>query len=266
MPDQTHIGIIAPHRPIIDQSQQQRSQWSHPSFDANLQHGRLIITVHSHLHNIHCLIEPFAVSAVINHYGRQSMREDPFISILIQKLNNLKRDQEVREHLEDSIQEFKTFQSKVLNKKPPCYSKNKLPPPTYQVKSILKKSKSRNTPSNPIVFRNATQPIQKTLETTKSKPQKTVVETKKDDFTIVGYCIGGNPVPYSTKVRGKRITLGHFKTLFNRKGNFRYFFKRYCNEFGTNVVFEEITDDEEVLPLWDGKIFGLVEEMEECRL
>ncbi|GFX54742.1 axin-1, partial [Trichonephila clavipes] len=208
----------------------------------------------------------FAVSAVIYRYGRQIMREDSFISILIQKLNSLKRDQEVREHLEDSIEEFKAFQSKVLNKKTPCYSKNNLPQPNYQVKSILKKSKSRNSPSNQIVFRNTPKPVKTTFETTKTKPQKAKVEVKKDDFTIVGYCIGGNPVPYSTKVRGKRTTLGHFKTLFNRKGNFRYFFKRYCNEFGTTVVFEEITDDEEVLPLWDGKIFGLVEEIEEYRL
>ncbi|CAL1266471.1 unnamed protein product [Larinioides sclopetarius] len=195
------------------------------------------------------------------------MREDRFITILIEKLNNLKRDQEVRENLEDSLREFKSFQSKVLSKTRVYFSKKKqLQKKSTEVKGILKKPKSKNNIVDQKIPPSATQSVPRSSDSTRFKATEKVVEEKKDDFTVVGYCIGSNPVPYSTKVRGKKITLGHFKTLFNRKGDFRFFFKRYCNEFGTNVVFEEITDEEEVLPLWDGKIFALVEEIEEYRL
>ncbi|GIY60547.1 axin-1 [Caerostris darwini] len=183
------------------------------------------------------------------------MREDLFISVLIEKLKNLKRDQEIRERLKDSIQEFKNSQAKILEKKPNYSS-------TFELKPILKEPKLKTLPDNRVACRS-----QSVLRQSKGIKLKVLPkETKRDDFTSVGYCINNNPVPYTTKVRGKRITLGHFKTLFNRKGDYRYFFKRYCNEFGTNVVFEEITDDEEVLPLWDGKIFALIEEIEEYRL
>ncbi|KAF8763908.1 Axin-1 like protein [Argiope bruennichi] len=194
------------------------------------------------------------------------MREDPFITILIEKLNNLKRDQEVRENLEDSLREFKNFQSKVLNKTRVYFSKKKQPQKSSEIKGILKKPKSKNSVPDEIAHSSTTHSVPKSNDSIRFKTPQKVVKDKKEDFTVVGYCIGGNPVPYSTKVRGKKITLGRFKTLFNRKGDFRFFFKRYCNEFGTNVVFEEINDDEEVLPLWDGKIFALVEEIEEHRL
>lgn len=37
---------------------------------------------------------------------------------------------------------------------------------------------------------------------------------------------------------------------------FRFFFKKQCEEFG--VIQEEVTDDQEVLPLFDGKIFAQI--------
>jgi DIX domain len=40
---------------------------------------------------------------------------------------------------------------------------------------------------------------------------------------------------------------------------FSYFFKTPSDEFDTGAVFEEIFEDETVLPLWDGKIIGKVE-------
>ncbi|KAJ8317941.1 hypothetical protein KUTeg_003032 [Tegillarca granosa] len=38
-----------------------------------------------------------------------------------------------------------------------------------------------------------------------------------------------------------------------------YFFKKKSNEFESDVVFEEIQDDNAVLPLWDGKVVAKVE-------
>ncbi|XP_022255227.1 axin-1-like [Limulus polyphemus] len=83
--------------------------------------------------------------------------------------------------------------------------------------------------------------------------------TAGGDVTIIGYCFAGESVPYRTRLPGKKITLKQFKSLLSKKGNYRYFFKRECNEFGTGVINEEISDENEVLPLWEGKIFALVQ-------
>lgn len=79
------------------------------------------------------------------------------------------------------------------------------------------------------------------------------------EMTVIGYCYSGETVPYRTKLAGRDITLRQFKALISKKGNYRYFFRRSCHEFGTEVVSEEISDDNEILPLWEGKIFAMVE-------
>ena len=43
---------------------------------------------------------------------------------------------------------------------------------------------------------------------------------------------------------------------------FRYFFKRDSDEFGEGAVFEEITDDSAVLPMWQDKIVAKVEKLD----
>ncbi|CAH8552614.1 unnamed protein product [Schistosoma turkestanicum] len=55
------------------------------------------------------------------------------------------------------------------------------------------------------------------------------------------------------------LTLGQFKQLIAKKGVYRYFFKKPNDEFGTGVVHEELTNDNAVLPLWDGKVVARVE-------
>jgi len=39
----------------------------------------------------------------------------------------------------------------------------------------------------------------------------------------------------------------------------RYFFKKASDEFDSGVVLEEVTEDSDILPLWDGKIIAKVE-------
>jgi len=39
----------------------------------------------------------------------------------------------------------------------------------------------------------------------------------------------------------------------------RYFFKTVCDEFESGVVNEEVTCDNAVLPMWEGKVVGKVE-------
>lgn len=108
------------------------------------------------------------------------------------------------------------------------------------------------------------QPLSKAKKWSKGRPTisstgQQATQTAPGDVTVIGYCFAGETVPYRRKVPGKDITLRQFKAVLGRKGNYRYFFKRSCQEFGTDVVIEEISDDNEVLPLWDGKIFATVE-------
>lgn len=86
--------------------------------------------------------------------------------------------------------------------------------------------------------------------------------TPSGDVTVIGYCFSGESVPYRTKLPGKNVTLKQFKGLLSKKGNYRYFFKKECNEFGTGVINEEISDDNEILPLWEGKIFATIESVD----
>ena len=40
---------------------------------------------------------------------------------------------------------------------------------------------------------------------------------------------------------------------------YRYFFRMASDEFDSGVVHEEVTDDDALLPLLDGKVIGKVE-------
>ncbi|KAF4529210.1 hypothetical protein B566_EDAN011456 [Ephemera danica] len=65
-------------------------------------------------------------------------------------------------------------------------------------------------------------------------------------------------VPYRTKVTGNQVTLRQFKEILPKKGNYRYFFKTECEDFDALVIQEEVMDDSEILPLWEGKIMAQV--------
>jgi len=39
----------------------------------------------------------------------------------------------------------------------------------------------------------------------------------------------------------------------------RYFFKKESDEFGSGVVMEEVMEDGDILPMWEGKIIAKVE-------
>ena len=48
----------------------------------------------------------------------------------------------------------------------------------------------------------------------------------------------------------------------NKKGNFRFFFKKHSDEFDSGVIFAEVSDDAAPLPYWEGKIVGKVEKLD----
>lgn len=89
------------------------------------------------------------------------------------------------------------------------------------------------------------------------------VSSTSSDRTVIGYSYGRHSVPYLSKVPGRNITLRQFKSLLSKKGNFKYFFKTASDELGTGVVFEEVSDDSSVLPMWEGKVFCVIEPMDD---
>ncbi|XP_060116784.1 axin-1 isoform X1 [Heteronotia binoei] len=79
---------------------------------------------------------------------------------------------------------------------------------------------------------------------------------------VVAYYFCGEPIPYRTLVKGRVVTLGHFKELLTKKGNYRYYFKKVSDEFDCGVVFEEVREEEAVLPIFEEKIIGKVEKID----
>nr|XP_015215317.1 PREDICTED: axin-1 [Lepisosteus oculatus]XP_015215318.1 PREDICTED: axin-1 [Lepisosteus oculatus]XP_015215319.1 PREDICTED: axin-1 [Lepisosteus oculatus]XP_015215320.1 PREDICTED: axin-1 [Lepisosteus oculatus]XP_015215321.1 PREDICTED: axin-1 [Lepisosteus oculatus]XP_015215322.1 PREDICTED: axin-1 [Lepisosteus oculatus]XP_015215324.1 PREDICTED: axin-1 [Lepisosteus oculatus]XP_015215325.1 PREDICTED: axin-1 [Lepisosteus oculatus] len=79
---------------------------------------------------------------------------------------------------------------------------------------------------------------------------------------VVAYYFCGEPIPYRTSVKGRIVTLGQFKELLTKKGSYRYYFKKVSDEFDCGVVFEEIREDDAILPIFEEKIIGKVEKID----
>ncbi|XP_043264516.1 protein axin isoform X2 [Colletes latitarsis] len=94
--------------------------------------------------------------------------------------------------------------------------------------------------------------------------QSTLKKTKQDigDFTTVVFSFCDEQFPYRTKIPGHNVTLKQFKEYLPKRGSYRYFFKTECEDLDTKVIQEEITDDSEVLPLWEGKVMAQVKALE----
>ncbi|WAR04660.1 DIXC1-like protein [Mya arenaria] len=64
-------------------------------------------------------------------------------------------------------------------------------------------------------------------------------------------------LPSSHNSSSREITLHDFKGAFDRPGQYRYHFKALDPEFGT--VKEEISNEETIIPGWEGKIVAWIE-------
>lgn len=80
--------------------------------------------------------------------------------------------------------------------------------------------------------------------------------------TVVTYFFCGEEIPYRRTMKSHSLTLGHFKEQLRKKGSYRYYFKKASDEFECGAVFEEVSDDCALLPMYEGKILGKVERME----
>ncbi|XP_011860610.1 PREDICTED: axin-1-like isoform X1 [Vollenhovia emeryi] len=92
--------------------------------------------------------------------------------------------------------------------------------------------------------------------------QSTLRKPKQDDFTTVVFSFCDEQFPYRTKIPGHNVTLKQFKEYLPKKGSYRYFFKTECDDLDMKVIQEEITDDTEILPLWEGKVMAQVKALE----
>ncbi|XP_056392661.1 axin-1 [Hyla sarda] len=101
------------------------------------------------------------------------------------------------------------------------------------------------------------------LSESQIKPQKKDSRSSgPGDNVVVAYYFCGEPIPYRTMVKGRVVTLGQFKELLTKKGNYRYYFKKVSDEFDCGVVFEEVRDDDSILPIYEEKIIGKVEKID----
>lgn len=80
--------------------------------------------------------------------------------------------------------------------------------------------------------------------------------------TTVVFSFCDEQFPYRTKIPGQQVTLRQFKEYLPKKGLYRYFFKTECEDVDTKVIQEEIVDDNEILPLWEGKVMAQVKPIE----
>lgn len=147
-----------------------------------------------------------------------------------------------------------------------------MPPPCQPVPPrSLPASHSRNIPSQNAPLDLSSSEDHSSYGSHKSESKKSfnkrtsslpTTPGQQPDSTVIGYYLGNEPIPYRTQLPFRHVTLAQFKALMSKKGNYRYFFKTASEDFGPGVVHEEVTDDNAVLPLWEGKVIGKVEKIE----
>ncbi|XP_068097421.1 axin-related protein-like isoform X2 [Hyperolius riggenbachi] len=73
------------------------------------------------------------------------------------------------------------------------------------------------------------------------------------------YYFCGERIPYMIRTKEPSLTLQEFKELLSKKGSYKYYFKKESQEFECNAVFQEISEEDAVLPLFEEKIICKVE-------
>ncbi|XP_061712951.1 axin [Cydia pomonella] len=82
------------------------------------------------------------------------------------------------------------------------------------------------------------------------------------EHTVVVVSFLDEAVPYRFKVPQVPLTLRTFKDFLPRRGNYRYFFKTECADLDNTVIQEEVSNDADTLPMFDGKVMARVKAIE----
>lgn len=123
---------------------------------------------------------------------------------------------------------------------------------------VRPRSKQRSSSSRQ--YPDLAQSSQSTLRKSQrgQRPTLPVMQQPTGDLTTVVFSFCDEQFPYRTKIPGTQITLKQFKDNLPKKGNYRFFFKTICEELGNQVIQEEVSNDNDILPLWEGKIMAQV--------
>ncbi|XP_059011476.1 axin-1 isoform X3 [Mustela nigripes] len=141
---------------------------------------------------------------------------------------------------------------------------SKLPSKQRYVQEVIQRGRSCVRPACTPVLSVVPAVSDLELSETETKSQRKAGSGSAQpcDSIVVAYYFCGEPIPYRTLVRGRAVTLGQFKELLTKKGNYRYYFKKVSDEFDCGVVFEEVREDDTVLPVFEEKIIGKVEKVD----
>ncbi|XP_051024389.1 axin-1 isoform X3 [Acomys russatus] len=141
---------------------------------------------------------------------------------------------------------------------------NKLPSKQRYVQAVMQRGRTCVRPACAPVLSVVPAVSDLELSETETKSQRKAGggSAPPCDSIVVAYYFCGEPIPYRTLVRGRAVTLGQFKELLTKKGSYRYYFKKVSDEFDCGVVFEEVREDEAVLPVFEEKIIGKVEKVD----
>uniref|UniRef100_A0A672YYM2 Axin-1 n=1 Tax=Sphaeramia orbicularis TaxID=375764 RepID=A0A672YYM2_9TELE len=139
----------------------------------------------------------------------------------------------------------------------PTMPPNPAPSPLIQLEEVCRRLEEENIKTQQHMTRTERdsnhQPFSYWMTPTKKQPCEKMT---------VAYYFCGEPIPYTTSIdKGRVVTLGQFKELLTKKGNYRYYFKKVSDEFDCGVVFEEVREDDAILPIFEEKIIGKVEKI-----
>ncbi|XP_026806908.1 axin-1 isoform X4 [Rhopalosiphum maidis] len=87
-------------------------------------------------------------------------------------------------------------------------------------------------------------------------PSTSSTMTAPPTTTTVVYNFNDEEFPFRKKIAGHPITLKQFIECMPKKGHYRYFFTTEFDESPSTGIQEEITDDNQMLPLWKGKVMA----------
>ncbi|XP_048482934.1 axin [Plutella xylostella] len=130
--------------------------------------------------------------------------------------------------------------------------------------SVVSSRTSASVEPRVLLWMAQTKPAKPTRNKTSggSKSSGSGSNTSDAPCTVVVMTFLDEAVPYRIKVPASPLTLRVFKEYLPRKGNYRYFFKTECADLDNTVIQEEVSNDGDVLPMFEGKVMARVKSVE----
>ncbi|XP_044137486.1 axin-related protein-like [Bufo gargarizans] len=98
-----------------------------------------------------------------------------------------------------------------------------------------------------------------TMKSDELKSAKKMNSDQGQGGLAIVYYFCGERIPYMIRTKEPSLTLQEFKDLLSKKGSYKYYFKKESQEFECNAVFQEISEEDALLPLYEEKIICKVE-------